>query len=303
MKILVTGSSGFLGKSLVKELKKKHSVKEFDLVFGNNILEKKECEKAAKGIDIIVHMAAVLDEGSALLYKVNVEGTKNILEAGAKARIKQFVFLSTVGVHGKLKKEISEESSIAPETAYEKSKAQAEKLVFESQEMLPITIIRPALVMGANNYWKSIVKFLKKDFPLPGKGNNIFQTVFIDDLVSAIVFLINNPNAMGETFIVAQKEKPSLRQVCELFRKELGLKQECKTMPFWIAKALAYVNLVKNKITGKKSLLEPSYISRLQHERNYSTKKIEGLGWKAKYSTLEAVKKTAKNTGDENEKN
>ena len=293
MKVLVTGSRGFVGKELVIALKKTgFEVREFDLSLGNDLSDEKQCEEAAKGNEIVFHLAAVLDEESPLLHKVNVEGTKNILEASAKARVKQFVFLSSVGVHGKAKSIVSEESPLMPETAYEKTKAEAEKIVLEFQETMFVTIIRSALILGANNYWKSIVHLVEKNFPLPGKADNIFQTIFIRDLVSAILFCANNRNCFGETFIVANSEKKTLKEICMEIKKILGLKGEIKTIPIGIAKIIAYLNLIKNKLTGKKSLLEPAYINRVLHERNYNVSKIAKAGWQPRYSTENALKET-----------
>lgn len=298
MNVLVTGSSGFLGKNLVDALNENgFKVKEFDLAEGRDILDKAQCINAVKGIDIVFHCAAVLDENSRLLYKVNVQGTKNILEASAEARIKQFIFLSSVGVHGKAKDIISEETQTRPETKYEKTKAEAEKIVLEFQEVMPITIMRPALIMGANKQWAGIINAIKKNFPLPGNGKNAFQTIFVKDLVSALLFAINNENCFAETFIIAGREKPSLMELCLLIKKELGMPAEIKTIPAWIAKAVAFLNLAKNRLFRKKSFLEPAYISRILHERNYNTSKINALGWQQKYSLEEAIKQTIKELG------
>ncbi|MBN1941061.1 MAG: NAD-dependent epimerase/dehydratase family protein [Candidatus Diapherotrites archaeon] len=293
MRILVTGSSGFIGKRLVHALKKTGAqVHEFDIALGNDLLDREECSKAVQGIDIVFHLAAVLEENSPMLHKVNVIGTQNIAEASAQARAKQFVFLSSVGVHGKSKEIVNEKSPIHPETEYEKTKAEAEQIILEFQEMMPITIIRSALVLGANSQWSGIVKIIKKDFPIPGNGKNTFQTIFVDDLVSALVFTVNNEKCFGETFIAAGNEKPSLGELVAIVRKELGMKGKTKTFPSSIAKTFAGLNSLKNKLRGKNSFFEPVYINRILHERNYDTQKILEIGWKPKTSLEDAIKKT-----------
>ncbi|MFA4855981.1 MAG: NAD-dependent epimerase/dehydratase family protein [archaeon] len=286
MRVLVTGSRGFVGRRLVKALEQKgHSVKEFDIELGNDLLDTAQCTQACNGIDAVFHLAAVLDEKSAQLEKVNVWGTENILNAAARQRCSQFIFLSTVGVNAGCKERASEKSPFAPRTQYEKSKAKAEKIVLESQEMLPITIVRSALVLGPNAYWEGIVKLVKKGFPLIGGGKQEWQTIYVDDLVSALLFVLGKKECIGETFIVAEQDRPTLRQLYEEMQKQLGIKRKIKTMPVWLAKLGALLN-------GNKGIVSCEHIDRLARKRSYDTSKINALGWKAKTTMEEAVKKT-----------
>ena len=289
MNILITGSSGFVGKRLAAALKAKgHRVKGFDLSQGNNLLNASQCEKACKNINAVYHLAAVLDEKSPVLFEVNVKGTKNILEAAAKARCSQFIFLSTVGVHGNFKGVVDEKSPIKPSTGYEKSKAAAEKIVVESQELLPATIARSAIVFGPNKFWKSIVRLVEKGFPIIGGGQQQWQTIFVDDLVSALVFVLGKEACIGETFVVAEQKKHSLRDLHAEIMNALGIKEEIATAPVWQAKLLALFY----RLIGKESIISNAHIERLVRQRSYNTGKINGLGWKAKVGMKEAVKRT-----------
>ncbi|MEM0360386.1 MAG: NAD-dependent epimerase/dehydratase family protein [Candidatus Diapherotrites archaeon] len=289
--ILVTGSNGFIGKKLVLQLRKRgYSVKEFDLENGFDIQKEEDCKKAVKGIETIIHLAAILDEKSPLLWKVNVQGTENILKAAAEEKVERFIHLSSVGVHGKQDSIITEESGFNPETKYEKSKAEAEQKVQEFQELLNITILRPALVLGPNEYWKKITGLLKKNFPLIGNGKNKWQTIYIDDLIDAIVFCTENKETMGETFILAEEKGITLEELCIEIKKELGLKPTLIKLPFWIGKPLAYIFLV----LSPKSLITPQHLNRLARNREYSIEKIKKFGWKPKWSTKEGIRETVK---------
>tara|TARA_Y100000310_G_C20701495_1_gene830392 strand:- start:4591 stop:5484 length:894 start_codon:yes stop_codon:yes gene_type:complete len=295
MKILVTGSSGFVGKLLIEELARLgHEVEGFDSSHGKNILNLTQVKQAVKGKQVVFHLAASLDETKPKeMLEVNVKGTENVVEASAKASVSQFVFLSTVGVHGNATK-VNENSPLKPETMYEASKARAEKIVWESQEMLPITIVRSALVLGPNKYWAGIVKLAKKGFPLIGNGKNHFQTIYIKDLISALTFVLEKSSCFGEVFVVSGKEKPTLRELYSLIRKKIGLDGEVKTIPAWLGKVLSYIYLLKSKISGKPTVVLPQHVNRLVRERNYDTKKITLLGWDAKYSLEKAVEETIK---------
>ncbi|MCX6799112.1 MAG: NAD-dependent epimerase/dehydratase family protein, partial [Candidatus Diapherotrites archaeon] len=287
MKILVTGSSGFVGSRLVKELRAlSYKVVEFDAALGNDVADAAQCKKAVQGIDAVYHLAAVLDEHSKLLQRVNVQGTQNLLEAAAQAHCKQFIFLSTVGVHAGVKGKVKEGSPVMPRTAYEKSKADAEKAVQEAQEMLPVTVLRAALVFGPNQYWQEIVRLARKGYPIIGGGKQQWQTIFIDDLVDAMLFVLLSNDCMGETFIVAEREQHSLRDLYAEIQRQLGITAKIKTVPVFLARML----VLANRLRGKKSIVTPEHIDRLARERNYDTGKIAALGWKSKTSMREAVR-------------
>lgn len=294
MKILVTGSSGFVGKRVVKALREKgHSVKEFDLDKGLDLLREKDCRKATKGIETVVHAGAILDENSPLLWRVNVRGTENILKAGSENGVERFIHLSTVGVHGEQSGRVNEKSPFNPVTAYEKSKAKAEKIVQEYREMVYVTILRPAIVLGPNEYWKKIIGLMEKDYPLIGNGKNKWQTIYIKDLVNAIVFCVENSEARDETLIIAEENALSLEELCVELKKELGLKPKMKRIPFWLGKTLAYLYIT----FSSDSLLTPSHLKRLNRNREYSIEKIKKIGWKPEYSTKQAIRETVKELG------
>ena len=290
MNILITGSNGFVGQRLAEKLRQNgHTVNGFDRETGEDITSKTDCEKAGQGNDAIYHLAAVLDEENKALEEVNIRGTENILEAAAKARCKQFIFLSTVGVHGNYNGIIDEQSPITPATRYEKSKAEAEKIVHEFQEMVPTTIIRSALVFGPNLYWEKIIKLVLKGFPIIGGGKQIWQTIYIDDLVDALAFVLGKEDCIHETFLVAEQEKHTLADLYRQIQESKGICLKTKEMPAWQASLIA----TAYKIAGKKSIVNKAHIERLVRQRDYNTAKLNALGWQAKTTMEEAVEKTA----------
>ncbi len=295
MKILVTGACGFLGKLAVNELRGAgHEIGEFDLEKGNDILNAEEVEIACRGKDIVVHLAAALDEALPYekLHAINVKGTENVLEACAKCNVKRLVFASTVGVMGNVKGEADESFPYAPETNYEKTKAEAEKLVLGYQEIFPITILRFALLYGANSYWRQIIKLIKKGFPITGDGKNRFQLLYVKDAASAIRFVAGDENAENETYIAAEEHASTLEEVYAEIANLLDVEAQKKHLPVWQAKLLAHVLLAKAKIQGKKTIIMPAHIDRLVRNREYNTGKINKLGWRAKYALHEGMGET-----------
>lgn len=286
MKILVTGSQGFIGKELVKELKKeKNEVIEFDLIKGQNLLNEKHLEMI-KGIETVIHLAAELDENKSIkeLNEINVNGTEKLLEKCVEFKVKKFIYLSTAGVMGNISKQADESTELNPLTKYEKSKAEAEKKVNEFQELIPITVLRSALVLGPNRYWKQIVSLIKKDFPLIGNGENKFQIIYYKDLVSAIIFCLKKFETENETFIVAEEKGKKLILIYSLIQNELGIKKKIKIVPVFLAKIFAFTKLSK--------FIRTEHINRFIRNRDYSTQKINKLGWTPKYSTEQSIHET-----------
>ena len=289
MKVAVTGSNGLVGKMLLQELK----AKGFEVLECNrkncDILNPAKLNITLKA-DVVIHCAAQLDEEAKNLFEVNVKGTENVLETCAKNKVQQFIFLSSVGVYGNSKGIKTEKSKPSPETLYEKSKLEAEKKVLDYQEVIPITILRPAIILGNNFYWKKIIANIKKGYPLIGSGKNKWQMVHVKDVVSAIVHCTGNEDCYGEIFNVAEEKGMTLEEIVNTIRKETGIKGDIMKVPVFIGTILAYINSAVKIIP----MLTPDYLNRMLRERNYSIDKIRATGWNPKINNKEELKKLAK---------
>jgi nucleoside-diphosphate-sugar epimerase len=200
--------------------------------------------------------------------------------------------MSSVGVYGDCEEMKTEESKLNPKTAYEKSKAQAEHIVNEYQELITVNILRPAIILGQNEYWEKIVKLIKKDFPLIGNGENKWQMVYVNDLVNALVFVIEHKKAAGEVLNIAEENPLTLKEIVLEVRKATGMDENQKTVPTFIGRLLAYFYLILGKIMRKSSIVSPEHLDRLTRGRWYSIEKIKALGWKPSYDTKEAIART-----------
>ena len=286
MKIVITGSTGLVGKELIQKLKEK----KVQIVEGTHsncdVTNKEQVKKIVSGADIVVHLAAKLDEHDKDMFEVNVRGTENVLEAASRAGVKQFIFLSSIALFGNTPGLKDENSQINPETRYEKSKAEAEEKVLSYQEELPVTILRPAIIVGDGSYWKKIIEIIRKGFPLIGTSKNKWQLVCVSDVADAILFSMNNEDCIGETFIIAEKTPMSLRELAIFIREESGIKKPIKEVPFWLGNLIAFFNGFLRIIP----LLEPAYLKRMNRERHYSIKKFEKIGWKPKSSGKDCLR-------------
>lgn len=304
--VLVIGGSGFVGKHLVKSLKRWHDVtvadreiKEGEKIKGVkyvkcDITKPEEVKKTIEGYKYIYHLAALLDESlpRKKLYEVNVEGSVNILEACKNSDIERLVYMSTAGVLGDVEKKSNEKSKYNPETNYEKSKALAEVLVKEYYKRyeIPAIIIRSALVYGPNDYWLKILKKAQKPFPVLGSGENKIHFVYIKNLIKALI-KARTKGKDGEIYLIADKKPLTYNKFYEIIREELGVEKEPSHVPIIIGNLIAFFY----KLFGKKSLITKEHIKRLTRNRCYEIKKAKkDLGYKAKYDLREGIKKTIK---------
>jgi nucleoside-diphosphate-sugar epimerase len=281
MKVLITGSSGFVGKEVAKEIRKKHTVIEYDLNEGKSILNSSQLEKEMKKADYVIHLAGIIENESPKLWEINVSGTKKVVNAAKKTNIKKLIFMSTTGVYGFTKDTINEKSKVRPENNYEKSKVHGERIVLNAaSEKMQVCVVRSAMVFGANEYWKKMFKLLVKKYPLPCSGKNKFQIIYVKELARAIsAVLAKGKNK--EIYLASGKEKPTLNGFIEMIQTELGLPKGVKHIP-------EFIGVLVGRLTGMK-LLTRENIRHLSKERIYSTNKIQKIGWKQKITLKESI--------------
>ncbi len=284
MKILVTGASGMVGSFLVAELENRgHVVKEFSIEQGKNVLNKTQVSVEMQNIDVVIHLAGIIEDNNPELWLINVEGTKNVVEEAIKAQVKKVIFLSSTGVYGNNRNEINEESKISPKNNYEKSKIAGEKIVLSHQEELEVCVVRSALILGPNNYWKGLFKLVEKKYPLPCNGKNGFQVIYVKDLVDALITVMNN-GLSGETYLAAGEKGKTLNNFYEEIQNAMGMKKKVKHIPTLIALLVGKMRKMK--------LLTRENVRHLSKDRKYNTEKLEKLGWSAKYSMEKAIVET-----------
>lgn len=244
MKILITGASGFIGNALVDNLLSQEDLKlvlpmrsqlpkkwekpqvSYQKIhdLNENHIEKK-WEQLLTNVDVVVHLAAlahVVHQDEEAFYKTNVEGTKKLIEAAQKANIKRFIFLSSVGVHGKSSETIlTENSKLAPEDPYAVSKLKGEELLRESS--LEWVILRPPLVYGTEHRGnlKKLQKLIRTRIPLPFKSvKNRRSFISIQKLCSLIEICLTHTKASRKTYLAADKSPLSTPELIKKMAKE-----------------------------------------------------------------------------------
>lgn len=178
MKLLVTGALGHIGSKLIREYSKREDIelirmldnlstqrfcslfnlpekKKYEFIEGD--ITNRECIKSAlKGIDVVIHLAAITDAPSTLnnsenTFKINLEGTKILLEESAKAGVKKFLFPSTTSVYGEAEGVVDElTSDLRPQSPYAEAKLKAEQEAVMAYKNLGLhtIILRMGTIFG-----------------------------------------------------------------------------------------------------------------------------------------------------------
>ena len=278
MKILVTGTSGFVGRHLVGHLKslehdvipvvrRKLSQSECDAVEVGEINGETDYEKVLEGVESVVHLAArvhVMNDKSEHALEeyrtVNLSGTVNLAVQSAKAGVKRFVFVSSIKVNGEATPcgyAFKETDEINPLDHYGVSKSEAEKelIKIQNETGMEIVIIRPPLVYGpgVKANFKKIVDLVRTKPIIPlGAINNKRSIVSVYNLVDFIAICLVHDNASGQVFLVSDGLDISTSELVEAIASAHGKKRLILPFPLSLAK-------IASKITGNDQTIKRLY--------------------------------------------
>jgi nucleoside-diphosphate-sugar epimerase len=269
MKVLITGSKGFIGSNLTNKLKLTHAVighgrsscsLDTDDFLKVNIDSQSNWKEHLIGINTIVHLAAVAHNNSNdpdYINEVNVKGTINLAEQAVKSGVKRFIFISSIGVLGNSTtntQPFDEHSKAAAHSQYAQSKLDAEIALLQIAEEteLEVVIIRPVLVYGTGapgNFGK-LVGLVNKMPMLPfALCKNKRSFISIDNLVDFVSMCIEHPKAKNEIFCISDGTDVSIREFTDGIANGLNKKLIQIPIPVSIFKLLG-------KITGKSEPIE-----------------------------------------------
>ena len=309
MKILLTGSTGFLGKVLVTELvnhdveliqigrddKKKNNR---NYIYTDGFDSDSQFNLDIYKCDVAIHCAArvhVMNDSSVDPLEdfraVNTYGALNLAQKAADAGVKRFIFISSIKVNGEsteLGLPFKPDTNFIPTDPYGLSKYEAEVGLRKIAEKtgMEMVIIRPPLVYGpgVKANFVAMMKWVDKGFPLPlgGIKQNKRSLVSVDNLVDLIITCIEHPNAANQTFLVSDDDDVSTSQLLSNMATALDVSNRLLPVPgSWISLAA--------KLIGK-----PAISQRLCGSLQVDISKTkELLDWKPPYSMAECMKKTA----------
>lgn len=308
LKVLVTGTSGFVGEAVVFRLlvdKKFYPiaaarsatrlhglcpVQPFDLTHAKVL-------PALDDVQVVIHAAArvhVMNETAldalAEFREVNVEGTLSFAQRAAASGVKRFIFISSIKVNGEITvagKPFKADDRPNPQDPYGVSKYEAEEGLKQlgRDTGMEVVIIRPPLVYGpgVKANFLSMLTWLSKGIPLPlGAIRNQRSLVSIGNLVSLIVTCIDYPAAANQTFLVSDGEDLSTTQLLRRLSKALGKPARLLPLSEWLLELAA-------SIMGKQAVTQ-RICGSLQVD---ISKNRDLLGWTPPVNMDKAMRQTA----------
>jgi len=227
--ILVTGGTGFIGRVLVRQLVEAgHEVRtlirpspqsprlpqgvpvEVAVVSLNDL---RGLRAALRGIDHIYHLAS--GERSGELYETDIKGTETLVQAVAGSRVQQLIYLSQLG---------ADKASAFPAL---RAKGLAEEYIRKSG--VPYTILRSSIIFGPEDNFTTKIAQLVRIAPgiifLPNKGETLIQPLWVEDLVTCLLWSLDAPNLENKRHEIGGSEYFDLRQVFEIILSAIGKKR------------------------------------------------------------------------------
>lgn len=244
MKILITGSSGYLGRNMVRAaLQKGHKVVGFDIKpcdtdnnaltsYTGDITDPDAVKLAAAGCQAVFHLAAALaqfERDEKRMHQVNVKGTENALSAALDNGAAKFIYTSSVEVYGvDIPVPCTEKSPLAPICQYGRDKAESENICLDYlSKGLDITIFRPPTINGPGQNEPFLISQMEsisqgKSTLLPGGGKTRLQMVDVDDVCQAFLLALENRRSKGAVMNLGSDNVPTLRAMAEALYKHAG---------------------------------------------------------------------------------
>lgn len=279
MKIFLTGGDGFLGSNLVRELiKQGHSIKvlvqpnrqtstldglDIEIVEGD-LLNLEELKTAASGSEAIFHVAAntnIWPSKSALVNKINIEGTKNIISLSKELNIKKLIYVGTANSFSfgtKAKPGIEGTPYLAGKYGldYMDSKFKAHQIVLDAvKDGVPAVVVNPTFMLGPYDSMPSsgamiIAIYLQK---LPGYAPGGRNYICVKDAAVGIANALEK-GKIGESYIIGNKNL-SYKEAFSLIANVLGVKPPKISMPKIAVLAYGKLSMLIYKISGNKPVV------------------------------------------------
>ena len=247
MKLLLTGSTGFLGRALQKKLddhlviltSRSDEMENSSRFFRKTMSSTENFSDCLNDVDVVIHTAARVHQMNDLaedpqkeFMETNCFGTLNLARQAAKAGVKRFIFISSIKVNGEQShsgRPFSFDDPRRAEDPYGISKANAEEglIKIANETRLEVTIIRPPLIYGPDvkANFAALLKLASKNVPLPlGSVNNKRSFVALDNLVNLIVTCIDHPKAANQVFLVSDDNDVSTSKLFSIMVEAFGKK-------------------------------------------------------------------------------
>ncbi|KAB2885772.1 MAG: NAD-dependent epimerase/dehydratase family protein [Pseudorhodoplanes sp.] len=298
MRVLVTGANGFVGRPLVHDLaragfqvraaarnmSRSQQDAGIEAVALPDLSGTVDWRPLVAGMDAVVHLAGIAHAGGGIpearYDNVNRAATRSLAEETARQKTGRLIFVSSIRAQSGPASErvLREGDEPQPTNAYGRSKLAAEQAVEASGAAF--TILRPVVMYGpgVKGNFASLLRLAASSWPLPlGALRRRRSLLAVDNMISAIEFVLRNPQTAGETYIVADRSPLSMREIVTIMRAAMG--RPARLVP--VPKALFSLGLTA---IGRRDLWE-----RLGGQLVADPRKLLGAGWEPAVETRAAL--------------
>jgi nucleoside-diphosphate-sugar epimerase len=309
VRVFITGASGFIGRALCERYAADgHEVRGCDLVsdpdrdvVGGDVAEPGPWQDHAAGCELVIHTAANVSlrlERREQMWRANVLGTANALEAAQRAGAQRFVHFSSVTVFGLEFPDGVDERYPVHNTfiPYPDSKIASEQVVLQAHldGRVPCTVLRPGDVYGPRSRaWALVPAELmrRRRFMLPGRGKGIHSPVFIDNLVDGVALAAASSEAAGQVFTLSDGIGVPCREFFEPYAKLIG--RRLVVMPTPIVLGAAAVAQRLARFESGDNDVNPEATRYMLRRGTYSIDKARKvLGWEPRVGLHVGLERT-----------
>jgi len=234
-----------------------------------------------RGCDTVFHLAAMVHAPGgtpdAEFQRVNVFGTRAVLDAAEASDVSVFVFFSTVAVYPESENLVDESSVVGPSTPYGKSKLEAEELVFGKKNAMRVTVLRLPVVYGPGdrgNVRRLISAIAKGRFFIPGSGDNVKTMVAVDDVALAAIHVASDARAAGKVYLVTDERAATLSEIVDAISRSLGLKRAPRSLPRPVLSVAGRLADFLSGIVGVRLPISASEVRKLASSTRYDGNRI-----------------------------
>ncbi len=257
MRVLITGASGFIGQHFVQSIegcglkvnalvrnRNKLTIANNANIFEGDIFNDEVLKRAVCSVEAVFHLVAKSHDFSNTnntkdYFKINVEGTRNLLNACIHSNVKHFIYFSSVKTMAEESEEVLDEACVpTPTTPYGQSKLTAESLVIDygNKYRFKTTILRLPLVYGPGNkgnVYKMIEAIDNRRFVMIGRGLNKRSMVYVGNVADAAIAVIGRKITDKNVYLITDGVDYTVRELYKIIADGLG-KKPLPFMSQWV---------------------------------------------------------------------